>query len=134
MDLYRNLHSRVATRHYSIPTLRIFCSVFAGTVLLLAIGLSSAQEATSTTASAAASDVKQAERASSLATELEQKVLADTKSSSEIMANLTYLCDVIGPRLTGTAALKKANDWTAEKMKAYGLTNVHLESWELPEA
>src|SRR5262249_50592943 len=38
------------------------------------------------------------------------------------------------PRLTGTSALKKANDWTAEKMKDYGLTNVHLESWELPEA
>src|SRR5712692_1215276 len=69
----------------------------------------------------------------SLATEVEQKVISETKSHSEIMANLTYLSDVIGPRLTGTAALKKANDWTAEKMKAYGLTNVHLESWELPE-
>jgi hypothetical protein len=78
-------------------------------------------------------DVKRAEK-TSLATELEQKVIAETKSNSEIMTNLTYLCDVIGPRLTGTAALKKANDWTAEKMKEYGLTNVHLESWELPEA
>ena len=37
MDLYRNLHSRVATRHYTIPTLRTFCSVFAGTVLLLIV-------------------------------------------------------------------------------------------------
>jgi hypothetical protein len=69
----------------------------------------------------------------SLATDVEQKVISETKSHSEIMANLGYLSDVIGPRLTGTAALKKANDWTAEKMKSYGLTNVHLESWELPE-
>jgi len=60
-------------------------------------------------------------------------VIADIKSHSEIMANLTYLSDVIGPRLTSSPALKKANDWTAEKMKAYGLSNVHLESWSLPE-
>jgi hypothetical protein len=133
MDLYRNLHSGAPTRHSSIPVLRTFCSALALTVLLAAIGLSSAQEATSTSVPDTATDVKRAEK-TSLATELEQKVVADTKSNSEIMTNLTYLCDVIGPRLTGTAALKKANDWTAEKMKDYGLTNVHLESWELPEA
>lgn len=80
----------------------------------------------------ASPDVKQAEKPS-LATDLERELIADIKSKSEIMANLTYLSDVIGPRLTGTPALKKANDWTAEKMKAYGLTNVHLESWSLPE-
>jgi hypothetical protein len=67
------------------------------------------------------------------ATELERKVLADAKKGSEIMANLTYLSDMIGPRLTGSAALKKANDWAAEKMKSYGLSNVHLEPYTIPE-
>jgi carboxypeptidase Q len=104
-------------------------------VLSAAISLGTLRNAWSqTTASAptaAASDVKRVE--TSQATELELKLIADTKSHSEIMTNLTYLSDVIGPRLTGTAALKKANDWTAEKMKAYGLSNIHLESWELPE-
>lgn len=121
---------------------RNFVSVGAarGTGILFAVALifgtstqSQSQDAVSAQASPSASDVKRVEK-TSVATELEQKVITDTKSNSEIMANLTYLCDVIGPRLTGTAALKKANDWTAEKMKAYGLTNVHLESWELPEA
>src|SRR5262249_44787146 len=51
---------------------------------------------------------------------------------SEIIANLTHLSDIIGPRLTGSPALKKANEWTAEKMKSYGLTNVHLEAYTIP--
>jgi hypothetical protein len=63
---------------------------------------------------------------------LDKKILNEAKSGSEIMANLTYLSDVIGPRLTGSAALKRANEWTAEKMRSYGLTNVHLEGWTIP--
>jgi hypothetical protein len=64
---------------------------------------------------------------------LDQQVLAESKKGSEQIANLTYLSDMIGARLTGSAALKRANDWTAEKMKAYGLVNVHLEAWQMPE-
>jgi hypothetical protein len=64
---------------------------------------------------------------------LDRKLLADAKAGSEIMANLTYLSDHIGARLTGSPALKRANDWTAAKMKEYGLVNVRLEAWEMPE-
>ena len=63
---------------------------------------------------------------------LDQKIITEAKATSEIMANLGYLSDIIGPRLTGSASLKRANDWTAERMKAYGLENVHLEAWEIP--
>jgi hypothetical protein len=63
---------------------------------------------------------------------LDKKILAEAKNGSEIMANLTYLSDVIGPRLTGSAALKRANEWAADKMRAYGLSNVHLEGWTIP--
>jgi len=133
--LHRNLpYPPLCTPYSSFPLVfRTLYPLLAGAILWIGIGVSGAQDATPASAPAiAASDVKRAEKVS-LTTELEQKVIAETKSASEIMANLTYLSDVIGPRLTGTAALKKANDWTAEKMKAYGLTNVHLESWELPE-
>src|SRR5690348_1329497 len=41
---------------------------------------------------------------------LDKKILAEAKNGSEIMANLTYLSDVIGPRLTGSTALKRANE------------------------
>lgn len=63
---------------------------------------------------------------------LDQKVLDQAKANSELMKNLTHLSDVIGPRLTGSAALKRANEWAAEKMKSYGLTNVRLEPWTIP--
>ncbi len=63
---------------------------------------------------------------------LDQKILAEAKNGSEIMSNLTYLSDMIGPRLTGSAALKRANEWTADKMRSYGLTNVALEGYTIP--
>lgn len=61
-----------------------------------------------------------------------KKIVEYAKQNSELMNNLEYLSDMIGPRLTGSARLKKANDWTAEKMKEYGLENVHLEKWTVP--
>src|SRR5262249_47371309 len=73
-----------------------------------------------------------ADTASEAAVALDEKVIDEAKSNSEIMANLTHLSDVIGPRLTGSAALKRANEWTAEKMKSYGLANVRLEPWTIP--
>ncbi len=63
----------------------------------------------------------------------DQKVIAEAKAHSEVLANLTYLCDEIGPRLTGSKNLRRANDWAADRMKAYGLSNAHQEPWSLPE-
>src|SRR5215217_9739708 len=77
----------------------------------------------------AAQDASPAEKA---ALDLDAKIIAEAQKTSEIMKNLGYLSDVIGPRLTGSANLKRANDWCAEVMKAYGLSNVHLEPWEMP--
>src|SRR4051812_2648705 len=63
---------------------------------------------------------------------LDQKLIATAKDSSEVMKNLTHLSDVIGPRLTGSTNLRNANEWAAEVMKSYGLTNVRLEPWTIP--
>jgi carboxypeptidase Q len=67
------------------------------------------------------------------ALELDKNLIDAAAKSSELLKNLTYLSDVIGPRLTGSAALKRANDWAAGRMRDYGLTNVHLEAWSMPE-
>jgi len=48
---------------------------------------------------------------------------------SQVMETLSGLCDVIGPRLTGSPNLKRANHWTLERMAGWGLTNAHLEAW-----
>jgi hypothetical protein len=48
---------------------------------------------------------------------------------SQVMQTLSYLSDVIGPRLTGSPNLKRANEWTRDTMTSWGLTNAHLEAW-----
>lgn len=63
---------------------------------------------------------------------LDHKIMGEVKDHSQIMKNLGYLSDVIGPRLTGSANVERANKWTKEKMEEYGLSNVHLEPWEIP--
>lgn len=64
--------------------------------------------------------------------EVDKKIIAEVKDRSQMMKNLQHLCDVIGPRVTGSPGLEKANKWAEKKMTEYGLTNVKLEPWEIP--
>jgi len=48
---------------------------------------------------------------------------------SQVMQTLSYLSDVIGPRLTGSPNMKRANEWTKDQLTKWGLQNAHLESW-----
>jgi carboxypeptidase Q len=59
------------------------------------------------------------------------QILTEIRDHSQVMENLEYLSDEIGPRLTGSPQLKQANDWTAAKFREYGLTNVKLEPWTI---
>lgn len=59
-----------------------------------------------------------------------ERIRDEGMNRSHIPADALYLVDVIGPRLTGSPAMKRANEWTAQKMREYGLANVHLESYE----
>jgi len=49
-------------------------------------------------------------------------LISQAMDHSEVMDNLRHLSDIIGPRLSGSAAMRLANDWTAERFRAYGLT------------
>jgi carboxypeptidase Q len=49
-------------------------------------------------------------------------LIAEAMDRSELMQNLEHLSDAIGPRLTGSPAMRRANDWTAARFEAYGLT------------
>lgn len=66
--------------------------------------------------------------------EIDRMIITEVKDRARIQPNLTHLCDVIGARMTGSANLKKANEWTAEQFRSYGLENVRLEPWEIPAA
>ncbi len=48
---------------------------------------------------------------------------------SQVMEILSELTDGIGPRLTGSQNVKKANEWTRDKLTEFGLVNSHLEPW-----
>lgn len=58
-----------------------------------------------------------------------QRIREEGLSRSHIPDDLRHLSDVIGPRLTGSPAMDLANDWAADKMREYGLVDVHLEGW-----
>jgi carboxypeptidase Q len=64
----------------------------------------------------------------------DRKILDEVHNQNQIMANLEYLSDMIGPRLTGSSNLDKASHWTAQKFREYGLSNVHLEPWTIEHA
>jgi carboxypeptidase Q len=48
---------------------------------------------------------------------------------SEIESLARHLTEVIGPRLSGSPGMKKANEWTADVMRSWGLSNVEIEPW-----
>lgn len=48
---------------------------------------------------------------------------------SQVMKTLSYLTDMIGPRLTGSPNLARANVWTRDTLTTWGLKNAQLEAW-----
>ena len=49
--------------------------------------------------------------------------------NSKVMEIEGQLTDVIGPRLTGSPNMKRANEWTRDQFTEWGLANSHLESF-----
>ena len=58
-----------------------------------------------------------------------EKIKDEGMNRSQVMATLSYLTDVIGPRLTASPNMKRANEWTRDQLTKWGLKNAHLESW-----
>src|SRR4051794_20007124 len=56
-------------------------------------------------------------------------LMAEGSQHSHVGQDLRYLTDVIGPRLTGSAGVRRANEWTARKLREYGADSVALEPW-----
>jgi carboxypeptidase Q len=49
--------------------------------------------------------------------------------NSKVTELASGLMDSIGERLTGSPNMKRANDWTRDKLTEMGLSNAHLEAW-----
>jgi len=63
------------------------------------------------------------------APDIVERIKDEGLNRSQLVQTLEYLTDVIGPRLTGSPALRRANEWTKEKLAGWGLSNAHLEGW-----
>ena len=58
-----------------------------------------------------------------------QRIRDEGINHSHVMEFATALMDGIGPRLTGSPNLQKANEWTRDTLTKIGLENAHLEDW-----
>src|SRR6201997_2225421 len=58
-----------------------------------------------------------------------QRIRDEGLNHSHVMEFASALMDGIGPRLTGSPNVKKANEWTRDTLTKIGLVNAHLEDW-----
>jgi carboxypeptidase Q len=49
---------------------------------------------------------------------------------SEVVETASYLADQIGGRMTNSPAMRRAEQWTQEKFKSWGLKDVHTEAFD----
>ncbi|HZV59063.1 MAG TPA: M20/M25/M40 family metallo-hydrolase, partial [Candidatus Eremiobacteraceae bacterium] len=64
--------------------------------------------------------------------EMDTKILAQVKADEpELKANLQFLTDHIGPRLTGSEQLDQASRWMLARFQQLGLANAHQEAWSI---
>src|SRR5207248_4313637 len=61
--------------------------------------------------------------------EMVSKIRYEGFRNSKIMEIASGLMDGIGQRLTGSPNVKRANEWTRDKLTEFGLSNAHLEPW-----
>jgi hypothetical protein len=58
-----------------------------------------------------------------------QRIRDEGTNRSQVMQTLSYLTNVIGPRLTGSPGMRRANEWTRDTLAKWGLVNAHAEPW-----
>jgi Peptidase family M28 len=65
----------------------------------------------------------------SLDLDMYQRIREEGLHHSHVMEYASALFDGIGPRLTGSPNMKRANEWTRDQLTAMGCSNAHLEDW-----
>ena len=60
---------------------------------------------------------------------LVNRIKTEAFDHSKVMEDLYYLTDVYGPRLTASPEFEQAAKWAMERLRQYGVSNVHTERW-----
>jgi carboxypeptidase Q len=58
-----------------------------------------------------------------------QRIRDEGLAHSHVMDFASALADGIGPRLTGSPNVRRANEWTRDQLARMGCSNPHLEDW-----
>ena len=64
-----------------------------------------------------------------LDTAMVSKIKKEGLTRSKLMANLSMLTDVYGPRLTNSPNHKKAAEYAKATLESYGVQNVQIDYW-----
>ena len=113
-----------------MPLRKLSCLIFAA-LMCLSVSVSAAEKKSK---EAKAEDAKPSYELPQPATEnldytMYQLIRSEGLSHSHVMEFASGLADGIGPRLTGSPNLKRANEWTRDQFTAMGCSNAHLEDW-----
>src|SRR5512143_767077 len=57
------------------------------------------------------------------------KIRDEGLNRSQAIDHVSWLADVYGPRLQGSPAIRQAAAWVEKRLGAWGLTNIHQETW-----
>ena len=57
------------------------------------------------------------------------QIKAEAFDRSQVMDHLYFLTEVHGPRLTGSPQFTRAAEWAMDRLKSFGVQNVHTEKW-----
>jgi hypothetical protein len=112
-------------------SLKIFASatvLVAGVAFSLFAADKDKKEAASKEAARPSYEMPQPEK-ESLDLAMYQSIREEALQHSHIMEYASALTDGIGPRLTGSPNLKRANEWTRDQFTAMGCANANLEDW-----
>ncbi len=58
------------------------------------------------------------------------KIKIEAFQNSKVMETTSYICDVYGPRLTGSSEYNEAANWCIKQLNEWGIEKAELESWE----
>jgi len=59
-----------------------------------------------------------------------QRIRDEGLNRSHVDSLAEYLTDVIGPRLTGSTGMRRADEWVTQMFRQWGLANVAIEPWD----
>ncbi|MFO0906908.1 MAG: hypothetical protein U0794_00860 [Isosphaeraceae bacterium] len=101
----------------------------AGLIVFPALVFSAQPPAPTSAGTEKSQDKEKAKETAKAPTDPIERIKDEGLNRSKVMETLNQLTDVIGPRLTGSPGLKRANEWTRDQLTKWGLENARLEAW-----